>query len=309
LADAVTGVLRTPGDLQRSPDISVASRAFPAVPPAGTQDLTLPRSGVGELGGAEDGRTVLYAYGWHGGVTAKGLDAKLPALDLYNIGLLKFLQKIIGAPGNCSQTIPVAVAEIGNVSLAAIPTEMTTLQGVQLREELLNSTHRPFVLIGLANEYIGYTATEAEYAAQDYESASTMYGKRQGAVIGKLLEDVAQSPKTSPDSITPVSYNAGAKAAFHFGPEFFGERYNLPYEDLDPAMPDPERQDPEPHRRIWTAIWAPPKPHDRAAQYVFWVKPPWKAAVCSDKFRLGGPVLKVPMDPAPPAACPPWSER
>jgi neutral ceramidase len=204
LADAVRTVLGTEAQPQPVPAISAARQVFRAVPPSGdTELLTLPGSGVGELGGAEDGRTVLYAYGWHGGVTSTGgadprSDPKLPALDLHDIPLLQILQGILGSPKNYPQRIPVSVATLGTLSLAAIPTEMTTVQGFQLRDTLQSATGRPFVIVGLANEYIGYTATEAEYAAQDYEGASTMYGKKQGEVLGQLLSKVATAPAASP---------------------------------------------------------------------------------------------------------------
>ena len=94
---------------------------------------------------------------------------KKPALELHDIALLQILQGIIGSPKNYPQRIPVSIATLGTLSLAAIPTEMTTVQGFQLRNTLQQATGRPFVTVGLANEYIGYTTTEAEYAAQDYD--------------------------------------------------------------------------------------------------------------------------------------------
>jgi neutral ceramidase len=243
LADAIRAVWQSASEPQTAPEISSARQAFAAVPPAGdTKELTLPGSGVGELGGAEDGRTVLYAYGWHGGVTNSGADPKKPALTLHNIELLKILQDVVGSPQNYPQRIPVSVATLGTLSLAAIPTEMTTVQGFHLRDTLQSVKGRPFVIVGLANEYIGYTATEAEYAAQDYEGSSTMYGKNQGKVLGELLKKVATAPPASPaDKPQPVSrlkFDAGGKWPYRFGPELFGERYNLPYQNLEPLMSD-----------------------------------------------------------------------
>jgi neutral ceramidase len=97
------------------------------------------------------------------------------------------------------------------------------------------------VLIGLANEYIGYTASEAEFAAQDYEGASTMYGARQGKAIGDMLAGVAREQRTSA-SVPAAVFHPGAKAPFRFGPEFFGERYNLPYANLEPVLPDAQHR-------------------------------------------------------------------
>ena len=239
LADAVKVLLNKTEDTQPNPVISAAREEFTAVPPTGpTRELILPGSGVGELGGAEDGRTVMYAYGWHGGVTGGGADPKVPALSLHNLALLKILQPIIGAPKNYPRTIPVSIASLGTLSLAAIPTEMTTVQGLHIRQALQNVKGGQYTVVGLANEYIGYTTTEAEYKAQNYEGASTMYGKKQGKVIGDLLVRVAKSNDPPSLSVKEAKFDAGAKWPYHFGPQLFGERYNLPYEDLEPVMPD-----------------------------------------------------------------------
>lgn len=243
LAQAVESLLDQAGDPQLNPAISVAREEFPAVPPAGpTRKLTLPGSGVGELGGAEDGRTVMYAYGWHGGVSGSGSDPKVAALSLHNLALLKILQPILGAPKNYPRTIPVSIASLGALSLAAIPTEMTTVQGLHIRQALQDTNGARYVVVGLANEYIGYTTTEAEYAAQNYEGASTMYGRNQGSVIRDLLVQVARSTGQPSVAVKEKKYDAGATWPYRFGPELFGERYNLPYEDLQPVMPDAQHR-------------------------------------------------------------------
>jgi neutral ceramidase len=244
-ARAVTATLTHSAETVRTPAIAAARRSFPAVPPsAETHDLTLPASGVGELGGAEDGRTILYSYGWHGGVTHSRGDARVPALELYKPLYLKLLQRLLDSPKNYPAEIPVSLASLGPLSLAAIPTEMTTVQGFELRKRLEETTGQRHLLIGLANEYIGYTSSEAEFAAQNYEGASTMYGARQGEVIGALLADLARRQELRPSlaSFGPAVYRPGMKALFHFGPAFFGERYNLPYADLEPVLPDAQQR-------------------------------------------------------------------
>ncbi len=256
LARNVTALLAgnpLPAD-QPDPALTYASRDFKAVPTnSDTEGLTLPGSGVGELGGAEDGRTVMYAYGWHGGVTLNASDVKKPALDLHDFPPLQFLGKILGSPSNYPQSIPVAVASIGSLHLAAIPTEMTTAQGLELRGKLQAVRGDPYLLIGLANEYIGYTTTANEYKVQNYEAASTMYGPQQGAVIERLLTTLATDQKSTP--IRKLTYQAGSKLAF--GPDYFSTNWFLPYplsyEDLEPVMPDPtHRPDDGAPRFEWT---------------------------------------------------------
>jgi neutral ceramidase len=254
LADAVKTLLHDDAGKRLSEDISGVRQEFRAVPASGiTQRLTQPGSGVGELGGAEDGRTVLYAYGWHGDVTQPGADAKMPALNLHDIWLLKLLGHILGSPSSYPQKIPVSVASLGDFSMAAIPTEMTTVQGFLLRQALEKATARKYAVIGLANEYIGYTATQDEYKAQDYEGGSTMYGPEQGNVITDLLIQVAKTKVPPSGLVKKKKYNAGIKLPYHFGLPFFGERYSLPYEDLEPMMPDAEhRPDDGAPRFEWT---------------------------------------------------------
>jgi neutral ceramidase len=271
LAIAVTSLLASPGDIESNPAISasrlVLSVASTSGPAAG---LTRPGSGVGELGGAEDGRTIMYAYGWHGGVTAPGTDPKKPALDLWNVNLLKILQHILGSPDNYPQQIPVATATLGALSLAAVPTEMTTVQGWQLRDAL-KTTGRAFTIVGLANEYIGYTTTQEEYAQQNYEGASTMYGPKQGAVLTDLMLRVVKSPPPSPVPVLKMVFDAGAPAKYPFGPEFFGEVYKVVYSNLEPLMGGPEgRTDDSARRFEWSeplaADW------DSAGRWVYILK-------------------------------------
>ena len=183
----------------------------------------------------------------------------MAALSLHNIAPLKILQPIIGSSKNYPRKIPVSIASLGTLSLAAIPTEMTTVQGLQLRQALQDPKGSPYVLVGLANEYIGYTTTEAEYGAQNYEGASTMYGRKQGKVIGDLLVQVAQSKAQPSGSVNAAKYDAGGKWPYRFGPELFGERYNLPYEDLEPVMADAEHRPDDSAPRF---EWKEPKETD-----------------------------------------------
>ena len=180
-------------------------------------------------------------------------DPKMPALQLHQIPLLKLLQDILGSPQNYPKQIPVSVVTLGTLSLAAVPTEMTTVQGFHLRDALPHPNGQPYVIVGLANEYLGYTTTESEYEAQNYEGASTMYVKQQGEVLVKLLAGVASFHPPSPVPVPKVTFDAGGKWPYHFDPELFGERYNLTYQDLEPLIGDIEgRVDDTVPRFEWT---------------------------------------------------------
>ena len=244
LAGDVENLLRKTPPTSEPPEISTyggSFRTFPADPHvAALKSLTLPGTGVAGVGGAEDGRTILWAYGWHGGInpnTTTG-DPKIPAFDLHHVPALKILQQIIGAPKNYPQSVPVSAAQIGGVlSVAAVPVEMTTIEGRKLRADLQPEMGAPLVLVGLANEYLGYTTTAEEYPRQNYEGASTIFGAKEGAVLEELLRDVVHRPGR-PTHVGPLVFNAGSKWPYQFGPELFGERYKLPYDSLEPEMAD-----------------------------------------------------------------------
>ena len=79
------------------------------------------------------------------------------------------------------QILPAQLLIIGSVAIAAIPHEMTTTSGQRV-EKMLQTELRPLgvetvIVAGYANAYAGYVTTPEEYAVQDYEGASTHFGK------------------------------------------------------------------------------------------------------------------------------------
>jgi hypothetical protein len=74
------------------------------------------------------------------------------------------------------------VAQIDDVLISFVPAEMTMTAGFRLNQRVLARTAgfpgapTRAVVAGLSNEYIQYITTEEEYANQDYEGASTLYG-------------------------------------------------------------------------------------------------------------------------------------
>src|SRR4029077_21183301 len=88
----------------------------------------------------------------------------------------------------------------GLLTLGAVPVEMSTVGALAIRNDFEvkpETDHKILQLLGLANEYASYSATESEYAAQDYMGASTLYGPAEARFfrceIGKL-RDAAQLP-------------------------------------------------------------------------------------------------------------------
>ncbi len=86
-----------------------------------------------------------------------------------------------GALGWTPDTLPFQLLRVGNVVIAGIPGEMTLQAGRRLKAQLTSSFQgrgiTEVILTGLANDYSGYIATPEEFDSQQYEGASTLYGR------------------------------------------------------------------------------------------------------------------------------------
>jgi neutral ceramidase len=244
LADSVKAVLGKPAEADSSnPTIRSAMESFQTNPAGSFQTgfARQPVTGAAALGGAEDGRTVLYSYFWHGGVrwdTARGdQGVKRSAFDVPQLkGLSAF--NVIAQSSDYPKKFPVSVAELGTVlSLAAVPVEMTTLMGRRVAAAIADDP-KHFALVGLANEYLGYVTTPEEYSAQDYEGASTLFGPNEGAGIITMLRRVrTELQQAPPVRIARMVYNAGPKPSLPFGPESVDPR-NTPGDGLEAFLGD-----------------------------------------------------------------------
>jgi neutral ceramidase len=78
------------------------------------------------------------------------------------------------------QVLPLQIIKIGNLVLAGIPAEITTMAGRRLKEAILGSLSETGInylaLATYANAYAGYITTKEEYDVQHYEGASTHFG-------------------------------------------------------------------------------------------------------------------------------------
>lgn len=176
-------------------------------------------AGASTIGGAEDGRTRL--YGWRlFGFFAVGLEEGGSAVDPNPTGCQREkrvavggLQRrwVVGAHG-FPEVAQLSVARVGAMLLAAVPAEMTTMAGAMMKRAMRDSALHgdSLALIGLANGYMSYVTTDAEYGAQHYEGGSTLYGPRTAAVLAGALGALVaalgragdRSPHTTIDSLT-----------------------------------------------------------------------------------------------------------
>jgi neutral ceramidase len=88
--------------------------------------------------------------------------------------------------------LPAQLFKIGNIVIAAVPAELTTVSGRRLRESIRQTLGADeVVLAGYANAYAGYVTTPEEYALQDYEGASTHFGKWTLPAWQTVFDDLA----------------------------------------------------------------------------------------------------------------------
>lgn len=79
------------------------------------------------------------------------------------------------------QTLPFQLFVIGDLAIIGAPSEVTTMSGRRIRAQVIdnlsamNVNHA--VIAGLANSYSGYLTTPEEYQTQQYEGASTAFGR------------------------------------------------------------------------------------------------------------------------------------
>ena len=139
-----------------------------------------PEIGSAAAGGAEDGPTRFRIFpemneGARALVERPCQGRKLPVRQPPGV---EFADDGIDFPN----VAPIELVRLGGVTIAAAPFEMTTVVGIRIREQLeralteaLKAEHR-VVVVGLTNSYLQYVATASEYAQQNYEGASTLYG-------------------------------------------------------------------------------------------------------------------------------------
>lgn len=95
------------------------------------------------------------------------------------------------------EIVPIQIVIIGDIALAAIPTEITTTAGKRLRatvEETLSKRGISQVIIApYSNSYIGYITTHQEYRLQEYEGGHTVHGQWSLAAMQTKFRELAET--------------------------------------------------------------------------------------------------------------------
>uniref|UniRef100_A0A6P4FLE6 Neutral ceramidase n=1 Tax=Drosophila rhopaloa TaxID=1041015 RepID=A0A6P4FLE6_DRORH len=89
--------------------------------------------------------------------------------------------------------------KIGDVIIAAVPCEFTTMAGRRLRNQIraaasaAGGIDTEVIIAGLTNIYTSYTVTPEEYQAQRYEAASTIFGPHTHSIYMDVFERLTKA--------------------------------------------------------------------------------------------------------------------
>lgn len=214
-----------------------------------------PLFGASGFGGGEGDRTAVYDLGWKEGARTEPRSGQGPKLGAFDSRLLPDIKLtgLLAPRESFPRELPITWATIGSFAVATFPVEMTTAMAAEIRKKL-GLKHGEAEIVGLANEYASYVTTPSEYAAQNYEGGSTIWGPQEGPYLGCVLEKLIHAEQ-GPPSRPPASdawFDPGPLPSEPFGPEFCGDRRTAPDEELDHVLLDNLKR---PHRKLPWFQW------------------------------------------------------
>lgn len=133
--------------------------------------------------------------------------------------------------------VPTQIVQIGDVVLAAVPGEFTTMSGRRLRTGIRNAflqaggNEVQVIVSGLSNHYTSYITTPEEYEIQRYEGASTIFGPHTLTIYIDQYQKLAQSLVKNED-IEPgpnPPYLDGNVLSLNTGVIYDGHPYDLDF--------------------------------------------------------------------------------
>jgi len=155
-----------------------------------------PRAGTAVLAGAEDSYTRYHGWKMLGIIPAGIEEGGSAVAEPYSGcqhpkrvagGLVG--QSLLAGKKGLPWLCPLQLIRVGGTLLGAAPVEMTTVTGARARQAIAAAAAGAGFppdrvrMIGLANGYLNYMATAEEYAAQNYEGGSTLYGPGSAAML------------------------------------------------------------------------------------------------------------------------------
>lgn len=144
------------------------------------------------------------------------------ALD-FTVRTFKYYRSIGALDDNAwtPTTLPFQVIRLGQLWLATVPAEATTVAGARIRAQLLKTIGSPadanaprprVVVAAYSNDYAAYVTTYEEYREQWYEGASTLFGPHtlsaMRVFLGELAANVAHGTPLSLPIADPPEFRA-----------------------------------------------------------------------------------------------------
>ena len=180
-------------------------RAFSTTWLPGNEGLCIePVEGSSTAAGAEGMTTRVTGWNWvffpliriaavEGGAAIRRVPAECQSPKRTLLGVLQG-PLIVGEHG-LPETAQLTVVRIGDALIGAVPAEITTVLGRDMKTAMARSssgwTPRHVAIIGLANGFLQYVTTDAEYQRQDYEGGSNLYGPLTGGFLVRRLGELA----------------------------------------------------------------------------------------------------------------------
>src|SRR3989441_184973 len=189
-----------------------------------------PEAGSATLGGAEDGRTRLYDWRLFGifpvGLEEGGHAVRPNPHDCQRekrVALRGLQRKLVVGEHGLPEVAQLSVIRLGDLLLGVVPAELTTRAGAQIERAIADSARaaglapRAVAIVGLANGYMQYVTTDAEYGEQAYEGGSTLFGPNSAAVLaeelGKLAASLVRSGASPANPVDSIAAYPGESRA------------------------------------------------------------------------------------------------
>ncbi|UCD83523.1 MAG: neutral/alkaline non-lysosomal ceramidase N-terminal domain-containing protein [Deltaproteobacteria bacterium] len=114
-------------------------------------------------------------------IASSMLYQELPRLSYKFLALPRFLTGRFGFETEAA----IMAIRIGDAVLVGIPGEPIAEVGLEIKRESRKLGFKYPVVVGLANDYIGYIVNEKEYRKGGYETTMNFFGKDAGAIISE----------------------------------------------------------------------------------------------------------------------------
>lgn len=190
--------------------------------------LCEPKEGIASILGAEDGYTRL-RWNWPLLATDSASYPPNPGTPLKKLSgcaqqkrvFFGSLQPLLAGPKALPDALQLTLVRFGGIALIGLPGEPTSHSSWIARRAVTTALRGSansadsVLMIGLANGYIHYIASPAEYPLQFYEGSATLYGPRAiegiSSALAQLATDMRGGNGAPLAADTIVGYVRGAK--------------------------------------------------------------------------------------------------